>query len=206
MTRLNFDKQFIPALLSGKKTQTRRIIKPQPNVGTGSYFKVGHHDGEVWGRSPDQDVDSPLQPLLINGETLKAPFKVGDCFWVPEDFYLHKQLGGKVIARYVATDKHPSTFRGASSMEIEHSRLHFEVTAVRVERLNDISEGDCLAEGVKKFSDEDFSSTLHPIKGTYQRWPTAQVAFAQWWEEFYGEGSWSQNPWVWVYEFKKVDK
>ncbi|HEJ9180352.1 TPA: HNH endonuclease [Serratia marcescens] len=72
------------------------------------------------------------------------------------------------------------------------SRITLEITAVRVERLNDISEEDAKAEGVKAGVCPGHEHMMH------------QVAFSELWQSIYGEESWRANPWVWVIEFKQV--
>ena len=83
------------------------------------------------------------------------------------------------------------------------SRITLEITAVRVERLNDISEEDARAEGVKPAGDmlPDYPDTFLTPKGDFA---TAKVAFQRLWQSIYGEESWRANPWVWVIEFKQV--
>lgn len=72
------------------------------------------------------------------------------------------------------------------------SRITLEITAVRVERLNDISESDARAEGVM------------PTPGAAERLVGGKLAFAELWASIYGHESWSANPWVWVIEFRRV--
>lgn len=84
------------------------------------------------------------------------------------------------------------------------SRILLEITNVRVERLNAISEEDAKAEGVTP------AGTLLPEHpGTYLTpngdFATAEVAFQRLWESIYGEEGWQSNPWVWVIEFKRVE-
>jgi hypothetical protein len=71
------------------------------------------------------------------------------------------------------------------------SRINLEITRVRVERLQDISERDAMAEGVK--------NSLHLPGGRF-----ARENFEHLWWSINGEGSWEANPWVWVVEFKRV--
>ncbi|HGH4742029.1 hypothetical protein [Serratia marcescens] len=82
-------------------------------------------------------------------------------------------------------------------------RILLEITAVRVERLNDISEEDAKAEGVKPAGDmlPDYPDTFLTPKGDFA---TAKVAFQRLWQSIYGEESWRANPWVWVIEFRRV--
>ena len=86
------------------------------------------------------------------------------------------------------------------------SRITLKVTAVRVERLNDITEADCWAEGVLEI-DGQFSN--HEIVDMAARLhlsiEDARVQYALLWESIYGAGSWDKNPWVWVIEFKRME-
>lgn len=84
------------------------------------------------------------------------------------------------------------------------SRILLEITDVRVERLNAISEEDATAEGVPPAGSllPDYPGTFLTPKGDFA---TAKVAFQRLWESIYGEESWKANPWVWVIEFKRVE-
>lgn len=83
------------------------------------------------------------------------------------------------------------------------SRITLEITDVRVERLNDISEEDAFAEGLEK------RDWMGPAEITLQNNKVvhgqAVGCFRALWESINGEGSWAANPWVWVIEFEKVD-
>ncbi len=85
------------------------------------------------------------------------------------------------------------------------SRILLEITNVRVERLNDISECDARAEGVPPAG-----SLLPDHPGTFltpkRDFAMAKVAFQRLWESIYGEESWNANPWVWVIEFKRIQE
>ncbi|MGV8691413.1 hypothetical protein ACV35Z_35855, partial [Pseudomonas aeruginosa] len=76
-----------------------------------------------------------------------------------------------------------------------------EITAVRVERLQDISEEQALAEGVRG---EPCDHTRQACADIGCWGDTAKGAFGFLWESLNGEGSWAENPWVWVVEFKRV--
>lgn len=83
------------------------------------------------------------------------------------------------------------------------SRITLELTDVRVQRLQEISEEDALAEGVQLH----WRSVKHPIKGTLKCWPTARVAFEELWHSTHGKRSpWSSKPWVWALTFRRIIK
>ena len=77
------------------------------------------------------------------------------------------------------------------------SRIDLEITGIRVERLNDISEEDSMAEGIGGVNGE-----LCDVTGIVA--PTHKDRFKNLWESINGAGSWDENPWLWVIEFKKM--
>jgi hypothetical protein len=97
-------------------------------------------------------------------------------------------------------------WRGRPSIHMPRwaSRITLEVTAVRPERLHDISEEDAAAEGIE-FDGNWWRAGTHPVKGTLQCWPSARRAFERLWCEINGEDSWNANAWLWVYAFRRVD-
>ena len=92
-----------------------------------------------------------------------------------------------------------------------HSRITLELTGVRVERLNEISQVDAMAEGCGA----DYVSTASPYRQQWQNSPfhaeslpegshDYKSRYSRLWESINGKGSWAVNPWVWVYEFKRI--
>lgn len=177
---------MIRALLGGRKTQTRRVVK---DVLARLYVDGG-----------DADFAERFCPY---GQP-------GDRLWVRETYIrggngkpLHcadadpNELG---LAWENGFRKTPSIF-----MRRWESRITLELTAVRVERLNDISEEDGKAEGIHAFAGNlglygyDPKGTPGPMVGG-----TAKEAYALLWESINGKGSWEKNPWVWVLAFKRV--
>jgi hypothetical protein len=162
------------AARNGWKTNTRRIINPQPDIPDGSYLTVRGRNNEVWGRGPEEDDDAPLQPLILGKRPLKSPYKTGDIIWVREVHYrfghwikngISEKTGRqkwKFEALTDATmfpedpphDQVPTSKRGPcwfkrNSLFMPRScaRTLLEVVEIRVERLQDISEDDARAEG-----------------------------------------------------------
>jgi len=95
-------------------------------------------------------------------------------------------------------------------------RLLLEIVSVRVERLQDISEEDALAEGItcqKVITGAYYAAGHHEVTGeryfyeggSDEGYESAGDAFAELWESVYGAGSWAANPWVWVVEFRRVN-
>lgn len=85
------------------------------------------------------------------------------------------------------------------------SRINLEVTSVRVERLQDISESDCWAEGIEEvMHDFDDAAQIDMANRLGCRIEDAKPLYALLWEQINGKGSWDANPWVWVLDFKHV--
>lgn len=180
---------MVRAILDGSKTQTRRVAKE---------FDGLRDLDKILARFPDQ-----------NGCRYG---KAGDRLWVRETFadlqgtgIEHRQPPDYILLRYAyAADTRPGSaadearkdygIRWTPSIHMPRaaSRISLEVTGVRVERLQAISEADARTEGAEGDS--------HP--GTFVG--TCRGNFARLWESINGAGSWDANPWVWVVEFKRV--
>jgi hypothetical protein len=144
----------------------------------------------------------------------RCPYgKVWDGLWVRETHYRWTGCGnpppGFVRDRcYADNPELPYMHSGACLVTVPSihmpraaSRIALEVTGVRVERLNDISEADALAEGVTPKWEPGCSGRLMEALGGFSFRPAAS-AFADLWEQINGPGSWSANPWVWVLAFR----
>lgn len=181
-----FSAPMVRALLSGAKTQTRRLVK-HPNV----------MDVDAWA-----DAGGGLWEMGVHeaGSTagmgkLRCPYGApGDRLWVRETWGILTGNGIRTV--YRADDEQPvPNMKWAPSIHMRRhrSRIDLEVTAVRVERLQDISPEDAMAEGVR-------CDCMHPVpmcKGNID-------AFRDLWESINGAESWASNPWVWVISFTKV--
>ncbi|HBR4098668.1 TPA: hypothetical protein L9U11_001969 [Klebsiella pneumoniae] len=164
-----------------------------------------------------------IHPVILGNEQMVSIIcphgKPGDRIWVRETFCPvdDTQYGGEKWVDYRATPKfeasHPAgwdcapndaealKWRPSIHMPRWASRILLEITGVRVERLNSISQEDAQAEGLEltgwrpTYSDPDSGGEVM----------TPYDNFAQLWESIYGEESWKANPWVWVIEFKRVE-
>jgi hypothetical protein len=181
---------MVRALLAGTKTQTRRVLKPQPETfplqnGEQCLVYPMHIEGESVPRIAMGDGRNGVITLQ------KVPFAVGDRLWVKETWThtgtgvwavgdVHRALDGRVA--YRATEDIPGAgWFPSIFMFRKLSSLTLTVTDVRVERLQDISGADAVAEGVR--------SRL-PDNGI------AQHEYAALWDSINGGGAWAANPWV----------
>ncbi|WP_323084819.1 ASCH domain-containing protein [Klebsiella variicola] len=205
-----FNGEMVRAILDGRKTQTRRPIKWKQT----RFTEIGEReDGSKWPWSEDAEHACDFWH--------PCPFgAVGDRIWVRETFaalesgsyeQVKPQEGHCQDLRYAATDrlaKSDADIRGYKWVPSIHmprwaSRILLEITDVRVERLNAISEEDARAEGI---IDGGCLNCGEPEPcGCANPEPDATDAFAYLWQSIYGQESWNANPWVWVISFKRVE-
>lgn len=182
-----FNGEMVRAILDGRKTQTRRIMKNQP---AGDY-----PDTPALIRS----VGGGFQWYGHYGESsiFNCPFgAVGDRIWVRETWarYNIDQNSHDMAYRATTPDDWPEEGRWRPSIHMPRwaSRITLEITGVRVERLRDLSEDDAKSEGITP-----------PSGGVLPGWEY-RINFRDLWVSIYGSDNWEANPWVWVIEFKVV--
>jgi hypothetical protein len=164
-----FSTPMVRAILEGRKTQTRRVVKP--------------HE-------------------------IKCPWQVGGLLWVRETFAVidNTEFDGDIYPEYKADkpdDKYPGDWpedeaknnsdapkwKPSIHMPKKYARIWLEITDIRVERLQDISDYDCAMEGIPLTSDD--GSNYRP-------------GFKLLWDQINGKKHpWASNPWVWVIGFKR---
>lgn len=193
-----FNGEMVRAILDGRKTQTRRPIKWKQT----RFTEIGEReDGSRWPWSEDAEHACDFWH--------PCPFgAVGDRIWVRETW---NKYGGLLTYRADhdwIDDMRKETVCTAKWVPSIHmprwaSRILLEITDVRVERLNTISEEDARAEGI---IDGGCLNCGEPEPcGCANPDPDATDAFAYLWQSIYGQESWNANPWVWVIEFKRVE-
>ncbi|HHB7848399.1 TPA: hypothetical protein ACN7B0_003127 [Klebsiella pneumoniae] len=226
-----FNSEMVRAILDGRKTQTRRIMAPQPAddiergifpnpevIGwkssrrhkhgstTAHFCHYGKPGDRIWVREtwgvvshafsddglmidwvPDRPAtaihEMPFGNGYYSGYAIYAAD--GDFTWGDDDGY----------------EDGRSCWKPSIHMPRAASRILLEITDVRVERLNSISQEDAQAEGLEltgwrpTYSDPDSGGEVM----------TPYDNFAELWSSIYGDESWQANPWVWVIEFKRVE-
>nr|WP_072143419.1 hypothetical protein [Salmonella enterica] len=193
-----FNAEMVNAILSGRKTQTRRPIKWKQT----RFTEIAERDdGSLWPWAEDCERGGDIWFTCPFGE-------VGDRIWVRETFRVHSRATDVATLVYRASVRNswteqthrvpvavcnkpatPEKWTPSIHMPRWSSRITLEITDVRVERLNSITESDAEAEGV---TDTGFGVLL--VDG-----------FRYLWKSIYGDDSWQANPWVWVIEFKRVE-
>ncbi|EKN5943835.1 hypothetical protein DVP82_23185 [Yersinia enterocolitica] len=193
-----FNSEMVNAILSGRKTQTRRIISEK----TLHLFGVAASAGEC---HPLELCDERSQSYYLEFCPLGKPgdqLWVRECFSDLEDFDFFNPSVPDVIPGYwYWADGNPEWGNWTKPKPSIHmprraSRINLLITGVRVERLQDISEQDARAEGVKAW------------RGPAEELVGGKLAFFELWDSIYGqkEGeNWQANPWVWVINFERME-
>lgn len=208
---ITFNTEMVQAILEGNKTQTRRAIKCQMKKPASGHYLDAYNKSEEWFWWSEDHRQNLEQKIT-------CPFgKVGDRLWVRETFkvvprtaYAQSEGVQQVIK---PNDNHdaaifkagwdrskPGRWKPARHMPRWASRITLEITDIRVERLQDISEEDAVAEGFKY---EGWVPTYNdPDSGGDGNEALPSEKFADMWESIYQ--NWDSNPWVWVIDFKVV--
>lgn len=218
-----FNSEMVRAILDGRKTQTRRVMDNQPCSLPGETISVQQDDFNFrWAGDLNNDTSGWFPcPLGKVGDRLWVretwmPDAPRDGTWSDIEFYGCKDSKLSMIPERFRKPEHcihRATWKGSElvgwtpsiHMPRWASRITLEITDVRVERLNNISPRDVVAEGLIKL----------PATGRYVRFQGAQHfglaydnhkdAFADLWDEVSKpDCNYESNPWVWVIEFKRV--
>jgi len=185
---------MVRALLDGRKSQTRRTVKPIYDGDVVDIIEWRPQNGAWFGLSGYNQVAHCTCPY---GEP-------GDRLWVKESYAFDRAYDAlspsntprSTRIAYAADGPLPSWAgkpRPSIYMPRWACRIALEITCVRVERLQDISVGDCCAEGAPIFDGDE--EQTHAVQSWYQNL----------WQSINGVNSWAANPWVWVVEFVRID-
>jgi hypothetical protein len=192
-----FSTPMVEAIVGGRKTQTRRILKPQPKMlpGVNPSFSQLHarRDCGQWQLHGSEPASEPF----------KVRFEVGDLLWVREAW------ARTSVAPIVESIDNPFTvYRAADNrtdyggpwkpgihLKRMHSRITLQVTAVRVDRLWRMTDKDAIAEGCRGVfgRNPDFPDEYDP---------SPREEFEQLWKRINGADAWDANPWVVALTFK----
>lgn len=181
-----FSAPMVRALLNGSKTQTRRICKLDVRAGM-----------------PEPEVASLLKCCPYG--------QPGDELWVRETLDHDAARGhfykatGMYVGPLLDYEREPPPAIGLPTRAIPSihmprwaSRITLRITDVRVERLQDISEADALAEGSREWAAEQDTPVRDIPAGE------TRLIYRQLWESINGKGAWDANPWVWALTFERV--
>ncbi len=216
-----FSTEMVQAILDGRKTQTRRILKSRHESGRFAICK--NIDGQV-----EQICSLGWDEENVEKDNICPYGHPGDVLWVRESWNVttlisstskSDVLGTKTI-RYKADNdqfnrctKRSMKWKPSIYMPKEACRLFLKVKNVRVERLQDITEEDAIAEGIE-YNNGKINNTLSGYRFYVNTEPKSIVpltkcpinSFRSLWEKINGIQSWKTNPWVWVISFERINK
>lgn len=219
-----FSGPMVRAILEGRKTQTRRVVKQDlQRLGDGDWYAFDHRGINYrvnarhttvaawahllqfcpYGQPGDRLwVRETWQGPLMDADTMETEYRAS-----PDEFHNPKYCvyaadGGPAPEFVTLDDELVCRWRPSIHMPRWASRILLEITGVRVERLQDISEADAIVEGIEKTVGGFWSLYgQSDVDGTY----SPRASYRALWESINGPGSWDANPWVWVIEFKRID-
>lgn len=213
MKKIMFNDKYglTQAVLNGRKTMTRRIVTYPlkfRGVNVAGYFVCKRPSGEVT-EICMYDEDE----RMIDGGQILPKYKVGEVVAIAQSY---KDLGYDPdsldrdpkdlgIRGFM---KHSAGWNNKMFVSAAACKKHIRITGVKCERLQDISDEDCLKEGIYKGqcgSAYTHFMDAYYYKGDIQPYCTPRSAFAALIDKVSGKGTWESNPYVWVYEFELFD-
>lgn len=209
MKGICFIEPMFHKVVKGEKTQTRRIISHLGNKE--HYGKLLCHwylsdapylsETGVWKWQLQTDVDD-CQTFTINPK-----YKVGEKVYLKEPYHkdsnddIHYKFGYPENQKEM--DKHNLKWGNKLFMPESAARYFIEITAVRAERLQDVTEEDCIKEGIESFTKDNQLYKFGLDGWDWSKMPrTPREAYAALINNISGKGTWEKNPFVWVYDFK----
>jgi hypothetical protein len=184
---------MVQAILEGRKTQTRRIIKG---------------DFDVWNKGSDKPYVTKKDNHGFEIDYHCPKGKPGDVLWVRETFMKSPNYGiepyyykASVSEQFLEECTDP--WKPSIYMPKTAARIWLEITDVRVERLQNISNENAIAEGIEKIGKHRFKNYLNDLNKDYFYSPID--SFRSLFESIVGEQSWKAGPWVWAISFKCIN-
>lgn len=220
MKKIMFNDKFLltQAVLGGRKTQTRRIVSQSLIDKYEEWY-----DDVCFIAKPSGSTIETLRDWLLRKHTR---YRVGEVVAVAQSYCsiadelencnnatcaAHYEKNAQKASEYISWMEHPG-FNNKMFVSADLMPHQIRITDVRVERLQDISDEDCLAEGIYPYyyGDEkekrfyDIPPDGYSFDGIDYHYPTPREAFANLIDKVSGKGTWESNPYVWVYDFEQI--
>lgn len=226
-----FSTPMVQAIQENRKTKTRKTKGLENVTSNWAFIEMDESSDNSYARFYDSFFnDENNNPTDESYKTIKCPYgKPGDVIWVRETFlwvmldHAHDLLVGSMDRNQYAykasihndwidyaKEKYNYKWKPNIHMPKAAARYFLKIKSITVERLQDITEADAIAEGVgiKIFPGgafyETYSSDIN-FQGIYDE-DTAKDSFRTLWQSINGEESWKANPFVWVIEFERIEK
>lgn len=225
MKPILFSGPMVRAILDGQKTQTRRLCKQAVDHGeTAHAVCPARESGYIaWFSqqpSPAEEIAAFTKQQYQHG--FKSPYSPGDMLWVRETWQPNPEAGSSFDGAKIPSDavcyradlsvedaRESGTWKPSIFMPKLAARLFLRVTDVRVQRLQEISEADVVAEGVAMTDEylEYIEWVANVAGGVPHTTVSPREFFGDLWDRLYKKRApWESNPWVWVYTFERVEK
>lgn len=189
MKGICFKEPLFHATVRGSKTQTRRIMKPQPD------------DGQIW----NSILGLEIKPRYKKGELLYLKEPYLDDLSMKKTFYKYRKSDlNELMKEYPEMNPDARGFwRNKLFMPQSEARYFIKITDVRVERLQEITEEDCIKEGIESFT-KDERVFKYGLEGwVWSDMPRSPIeAYAALIDQINGKGTWESNPFVFVYDYE----
>ena len=176
MKGIIFTEPMFRAAIEGRKTQTRRILNPQPK---------DIYDA-AWNRKPRYNEREKVyikEPYFFDEYKNQVAYK-----------YYPSILPSGCLNGYY--------YKNKLFMPAKYARYFIEITSVRCERVQNISDDDCRKEGIEEFKGAYLAPQGCHIIPDYGNISSPKNAYAALFDKINGKGSWDSNPYVWVYTYK----
>jgi len=213
MKGILFTQENFQAIIDGRKTQTRRIVKLQKwadGIEIGAAGKPFAYIEKY--RHTDDARAEFIKPRYKVGERvyLKEPYCL-DCDFIQHEFSKEWKANGKIRYKYSGDELSElsrlvggfNRWENKLFMPEKYARYFIEITDVHCERLQDISDEDCLKEGIKPIPQKYNGAFIYNY-GRCNCENTPKRAYAALFDKINGKGTWEKNPFVWVYSYKLV--
>ena len=225
-----FSAPMVRAILSGRKTQTRRVVKELPcqcdafepdEIG----WQMLGHSGRWWCRCCTSEQDAKFCPYGKRGDRLWVKetwsndalcmypcppvwYRASDSIDRNDGHTCPKESRGRYadcLACWEERECRQFKWKPSIFMPRQASRITLEIVGVRVERLQDISEADAVVEGIDHFQRADEPRVYRDYLQKELHYGLSAVgSYRTLWQSINGLDSWAANPWVWVVEFKRL--
>ena len=208
MKKIMFNDRYglTKAVLEGRKTMTRRIITVQP-ANDDMMAHICYNEDKYIGW---QFITAPPIGKVAKSEIFKPHYKVGEVVAVAQSYENigmdgSAQLFEKDMSGYYTRTDLCKGWRNKMFIRSELMPHYIRITSIRAERLQDITEEDCLREGIWKAENICIDGITYWYPNlTSSTFRTPREAFASLIDKISGRGTWQSNPYVWVYEFELI--
>lgn len=188
------------AVLDGRKTMTRRLVPQKVINNSKVYAQLGQRGGNI--------NDARIEYIVH-----QSPYQIGEVVAIAQSYRkIEKEIEKEGYPLDLKREKRICAgYTNKMFVRAEDMPHHIKITNIRVEHLQDISDEDCLREGVRLWEDADSEYKSNPLGKLYEiagRWDgykSPREAFAALIDKVSGKGTWESNPLVWVYKFELVN-